>query len=175
MVWGRGAACCAPTFVFCASCPNYPGASCLQLRAPRTHLFGRVRSARMMLSRFGEIARLCWMSIPTHFPHVRIDAFVVMPDHVHGILVLGARYPHACAVGRISAGSLGVVVRSFKSAVASRINVLRGAGVGGIWQRNYFDQVVRNVDDLNRVRQYIRDNPARWGRNRTSEMFGGPL
>src|SRR5467141_1423347 len=166
MVWGRGAACCAPTFVFCASCPNYPGASCLQLRAPRTHvtrdnarcpppnrlraatlrtknirmdtpwhprvsmhrrslrlrshdysspgayfvticasshLFGRVRSARMMLSRFGEIARLCWMSIPRHFPHVRIDAFVVMPDHVHGILVLGARYPHACAVGRISA------------------------------------------------------------------------
>jgi len=237
MVWGRGAACCAPTFVFCASCP-YPGASCLQLRAaqnpcharkcsvsppnrlraatPRTknirmetpwhprvsmhrrslrlrghdysspgayfvticassHLFGRVRSARMMLSRFGEIARLCWMSIPRHFPHVRIDAFVVMPDHMHGILVLGARYPRACAVGRISAGSLGVVVRSFKSAVASRINVLRGAGVGGIWQRNYFDQVVRNVDDLNRVRQYIRDNPARWGRNRTSEMFGGPL
>jgi len=143
-----------------------PGAYFVTICAS-SHLFGRVRTAEMILSRFGEIARQCWMSIPNHFPHVRIDAFVVMPDHVHGILLLGARYPRTAAIGRIGPGSLGAVVRSFKSAVASRINALRGARVGGIWQRNYFDQVVRNLDDLNRVRRYIRDNPAGWERNRT--------
>ncbi len=145
-----------------------PGAYFVTICAS-SHLFGRVRTADMILSRFGEIARQCWTSIPNHFPHVRIDAFVVMPDHVHGILLLGARYPRTCAIGRISPGSLDAVVRSFKSAVASRINALRGAGVGGIWQRNYFDQVVRNLDDLNRVRRYIRENPARWQRNRSDQ------
>ena len=235
MVWGRGAACCAPTFIPAAfltqlqvafipaaSCPRsrvapnhitrkngrYPRqigyapppgdhsmsgwkdrgipasactggrSGCVAMTIPvlaRTSLpsvraltfFGRVRTAEMILNRFGEIARQCWTSIPSHFPHVRIDAFVVMPDHVHGILLFGARYPRTAAIGRIGPGSLGAVVRSFTSAVASRINALRGARVGGIWQRNYFDQVIRNRDDLNRVRRYIRDNPARWERNRT--------
>jgi len=124
----------------------------------------------MVLSPFGDIARECWMSIPKHFPHVRLDAFVVMPDHVHGIVFLGDFCPRTHAIGRISPGSLGVVVRSFKSAVASRINALRGARVGRIWQRNYFDQIIPDRDDLNRVRRYIRDNPARWERNRTLKM-----
>jgi REP element-mobilizing transposase RayT len=121
----------------------------------------------MILSRCGEIARGCWLSIPDHFPHVGIDAFVVMPDHIHGILVLrdhGSRIP---AVGRISAGSLGTIVRSFKSAVATRTNQLGGTRNGGVWQRNYFDRIIRTQADLERVRQYIRDNPARWFRRRS--------
>jgi REP element-mobilizing transposase RayT len=91
-----------------------------------------------------------------------------MPDHVHGILFIADRRLRHQAVGQISAGSLGAIVRSFKAAVASRINCLRGARVGGVWQRNYFDQIIRNRRDLNRIRQYIRDNPARWDRNRTT-------
>jgi len=148
-----------------------PGAYFVTICAS-SHLFGRVRTGEMLLSRFGEIARQCWVSIPNHFLHVRIDAFVVMPDHVHGILLLGARYPRTDAIGRIAPGSLGAVIRSFKSAVASQINALRGAGVGRIWQRNYFDQVVRNGDHLNRVRRYIRDNPASWERNRSVNLLG---
>ena len=133
-----------------------------------SHLFGRVRTSELIVSRLGEIARECWTSIPNHFPHVRIDAFVVMPDHIHGILFLGSRHSHTRAIGRIRPGSLGAVVRSFKSAVAARINALRGARVGGVWQRNYFDQIIRNRADLTRVRRYIFDNPARWDRNRTT-------
>jgi len=132
-----------------------------------SHLFGRVRAGEMIPNRSGEIARECWTSIPKHFTYVRIDAFVVMPDHVHGILILRDRYPRTHAIGRISPGSLGAVVRSFKSAVASRINSLRGARIGGIWQRNYFDEIICSRDDLDRVRRYIRDNAARWERNRT--------
>ena len=146
-----------------------PGAYFVTICAS-SHLFGRVRTGEMILSRFGKIALECWMGIPNHSPHVRIDAFVAMPDHVHGIVFLGDFCPRTHAIGRISPGSLGVVVRSFKSAVASRINALRGARVGGIWQRNYFDRIIRSHDDLDRVRRYIRDNPAQWERNRTVYM-----
>ncbi len=148
-----------------------PGAYFVTICAA-SHVFGRVRAGEMILSRFGEIAREFCTSIPNHFPHVRIDAFVVMPDHVHGILFLGNRYPRTSAIGRISPGSLGTVVRSFKSAVASRINALRGARIGGIWQRNYFDQIISTREELDRVRRYIRDNPARWERNRAVKMQG---
>src|SRR6266550_2577037 len=97
------------------------------------------------------------------------DGKTVASPRQHAPAVAQVARPRLCtaAIGRIGPGSLGAVVRSFKSAVASRINALRGARVGGIWQRNYFDQVVRNLHDLNRVRRYIRDNPAGWERNRT--------
>jgi len=127
----------------------------------------------MILSQFGEIARDCWTSIPNHFPQVRIDAFVVMPDHVHGILVLRDSETRVSAIGRMRPGSLGTVVRSFKSAVACRVNSLRGIRIGGIWQRNYFDQIIRSRDELSHVRWYIRDNPGRWVRNRVVEIERG--
>ena len=146
-----------------------PGAYFITICAT-THLFGRVRAGETVQSRFGEIACECWKSIPDHFPHVRIDTFVVMPDHVHGILFLSDDDSRLSAVGRISAGSLGTVVRSFKSVVAARVNQLRGARFGGIWQRNFFDQIIRSDADLARARQYIRDNPGRWDRRRPSKM-----
>jgi putative transposase len=140
-----------------------PGAYFVTICAT-THLFGRVRSGEMILSRFGDIARECWTHIPDHFLHVRTDAFVVMPDHVHGILLLRDHERRISAVGCIRAGSLGAIVRSFKSVVAARVKQLRGGGVGAIWQRNYFDRIIRTAADLDRVRRYIMNNPARWSR-----------
>jgi putative transposase len=145
-----------------------PGAYFVTVCA-RTHLFGRVQAGEVSLSCWGEISSHCWTELPSHFPHVRIDVFRVMPDHVHGILILLRRESSATAVGRISPGSLGAIIRSFKSAVAFRINALRGVHVGGIWQRNYFDEIIRNHDELERVRSYVRNNPARWNRNRTGK------
>lgn len=134
-----------------------------------SHLFGRVRRGEMILSRFGKIAVECWTDLPNHFSHVRLDAFVIMPDHMHGILVLDRRSGRAPAIGRIGAGSLGAVVRSFKSAVTARINSEFGARRGGIWQRNYFDQIIRSHSDLDRVRRYVRDNPVRWDLKRRTK------
>jgi putative transposase len=137
-----------------------------------THLFGRVEGDVVSLSRWGEIARECWTSIPMHFPHVRLDSFVVMPDHIHGILLLGDRQIRIAAIGRMSAGSLGAVVRSFKAAVANRVSELRGQQNWCMWQRNYFDRIIPNPYDLARARRYIRDNPARWDRNRDKKRVG---
>ena len=131
-----------------------------------THLFGRVRGEEMVLSPIGVIARECWEEIPNHFEQVRLDTYVVMPDHVHGILVFRDDPGRTPAVGRVCSGSLGAVVRSFKSAVAARVHAVRGSRDHPVWQRNYFDRIIRDTSDLERVRQYIRENPARWVRNR---------
>ena len=138
-----------------------------------SHLFGRVRNGGMVLSPFGEIARECWANLPNHFPHVHADEFVVMPDHVHGILFFDPRPARAHAIRRISPGSLGAVVRSFKSAVAARINSIGRRRMSGIWQRNYFDRIIRSRADLDCVRRYVRDNPMRWELNRATRMTQG--
>ena len=135
-----------------------------------SHLFGRVRNGGMILSQYGEIARDCWANLPNHFSHVRIDEFVVMPDHFHGILFFDPRPARAHAIGRIRPGSLGVVVRSFKSAVTARINSTGSRHMREIWQRNYYDRIIRSRADLDRVRRYVRNNPARWELNHARRM-----
>lgn len=98
----------------------------------------------------------CWSDIPNHFPAAALDSFVIMPNHVHGILLFtedvgAAACPAQCGRAR----TLQTVVGSFKSAVSRQIGV-------SIWQRNYWERVIRNEDELNRIRTYIDKNPARW-------------
>ena len=137
-------------------------------------LLGQVVDGEMQLSEWGQIARDCWQAIPAHFPHVELDAWTIMPNHVHGIIVIteqavGAQ--HASTAGLCSAalprtnvqpGSLGAIIRSFKSAVTRRINQLRDRPGAPFWQRNYWEHVIRNEESLKRIRDYIETNPARW-------------
>lgn len=95
----------------------------------------------------GDLVKSCWFAIPRHFPHVTLDAFVLMPDHLHGILV----FDDPVGAGYIP--PLHVVVGTFKAAVSRRLGF-------SIWQRNYYEHIVRNEDDLNRIRHYIDDNPT---------------
>ncbi|MDP2660314.1 MAG: transposase [Dehalococcoidia bacterium] len=116
-----------------------------------------------------------WEELPAHFSHVRTDAFVVMPNHVHGVLFITGRRarhasplperpPHPPGTGGPgpAAGSLGVIVGSFKSAVARRINGLLATPGAQIWQRNYYEHVFRDEEKLNVIRRYIEENPLRW-------------
>ncbi|MCZ7542020.1 MAG: transposase [Anaerolineae bacterium] len=135
----------------------------------RTCLFGEVVDSAMQLSGFGEIVQDCWFDIPAHFPYVELDAFVVMPNHVHGVIVIVDEEGRGkvCTAptsgfGRSVAGSLSAIVGSFKSAVTKQINEIRKTPRMTIWQRGYYDHVIRDEEDLNRIRQYIVDNPAHW-------------
>ncbi len=129
------------------------------------------------------IAEGCWLEIPDHFTTVELDEWVVMPNHLHGILAivddgrgtacrtpsgidrrgdrLGRPYtpnrPHGPAPG-----SIGAIVGQFKSIATKRINAFRGIPGALVWQRNYYEHVIRNEDELNRLRQYILDNPVQW-------------
>jgi REP-associated tyrosine transposase len=141
--------------------------------------FSRASGSAVRLNVAGRIVETCWLAIPDHFPSVQLDAFVIMPDHVHGILAIregrdtsnvGAQHaaplplpvrPTNGCCGGVAPGSLGAIVRSFKSAVSKRVNELRRTPGAPVWQRNYFDRIIRDNGELNRVRWYIRTNPSR--------------
>lgn len=161
----------------------------------RGHLFGRVvaagpggastppdpREPFMELNDHGRIVQECWDAIPAHFPGVFTDAFQIMPNHVHGVVVIGDAMGTDGAVGDPSGRggastlhimdgrprgakprSLSAIVGSFKSAATKRINLLRGTPGAPVWQHNYHDRIIRDAGEHERIAQYIFDNPANW-------------
>jgi len=155
-----------------------PGAYFVTVCARRgTCPFGRTVGGRMHLSTWGEIVRQCWTAIPEHFPHTRLDAFCVMPNHLHGITWIvrarravplrdGSVAGRQREFGRPVPGSLPTIVRSFKAAMSRRANRLAGAGGVFAWQRNYWEHVIRDEESLLRIRRYIAGNPLRWDLDR---------
>jgi REP element-mobilizing transposase RayT len=145
-------------------------------------VFGGIVEVEMHLSPIGEIACEYWMAIPQHSqPNVKIDTFIVMPNHVHGIIVIGGgEVIRTDVVGRdvacnvstdppmstISppAGSLGAIVRSYKSAVTRWTRMNGYAGFA--WQERYYDHLIRSERTLEKIRGYIVANPARWDPNK---------
>ena len=122
----------------------------------------------MRLNEFGEMVKRSWDDLVSHYHRVTLDAFVVMPNHVHGIIVLdqedvGAGFnPAPTDHGFTKRHGLGEIVRGFKTFSARRINQTRATPGTAVWQRNYYEHVIRNEPALNRIRQYIVDNPAKW-------------
>jgi len=134
----------------------------------RECLFGEIIDGEMNLNDFGKIADECWRSIPDHFPFVELGAHIIMPNHMHGVIVIhdmgrGAALlrpydnPHKI---NVKPGSLGAIVRSYKSAVSYRINKEHNAT--GIWQRNYYEHIVGNDHEMDNIWRYIESNAARW-------------
>ena len=142
----------------------------------RLALFGESVDAEVRLNDAGEMAHSVWQTMPQRFPFVEMDAFVVMPDHVHGIVVIrgdGAQAPigDACAPDSADAAptarALGDVVGAYKSlTTAAYIRGVHNAGWPPfrrrLWQRNFYERVVRDEYEMNELRAYIRDNPLRW-------------
>ena len=131
----------------------------------RELLLGEIVNGTMRVNPFGEIANACWDDLPRHYPYVKLDTFVVMPNHVHAIIgladdaIAGADFNPAPAGTR---HGLAEIVRAFKTFSARRINILRNTLGTPVWQRNYYEHVVRDETDLNNIRQYVINNPVKW-------------
>ncbi len=133
-------------------------------------LFGTIVNGQVVLSEAGKIAEACWRDIPVHFPRVALDEFVIMPNHVHGILRLkGLGQPSPSPqFGKPQADSLGTVVGAYKAAVTREKNrrglkfQTRSAGASAIWHRNYWDVIIRDEKALSGIRNYIRFNPRNY-------------
>ncbi len=126
----------------------------------------------------GAVADACWRAIPGHYPNVRLDEFVIMPNHVHGVIVIadnnvGAIHEspqnigaHIQVAGRDlplqNMANVSKIIGRFKMNAAKQINILRGTPGVPVWQRNYYEHIVRDDDALRRIRQYVRNNPAQW-------------
>lgn len=124
--------------------------------------FGKIREGIMDLSVMGHIAQECWQAIPAHQPHVSLDAYVIMPDHMHGIVIIGTvTHRHGPSrFGPLRHGSLASIVHGYKSACTKRIRDMGHPAFA--WQPRYHDRIVRDDDALRRIRRYIIDNPRRW-------------
>lgn len=176
----------------------------------RAPLFGRVVDGCMRLNASGEIVHEEWFKTAELRPYVRLDndGFVIMPNHVHGIIwivgddaIVGAQrrcaptirttptfpaptiptvpmlrapvirttptggVPETAAPTRpnVVSGSIGAIVRAFKSATTRRIHALHATPGEPVWQRNYYEHIIRHEDALRRITQYIQTNPERWG------------
>src|SRR3990170_4846715 len=150
----------------------------------RECVFGEVVQGRMISNGPGQMVESVWHQLPQHYPGVEVDAFVVMPNHVHGIIILAGAGPRACpddpgrpqgegqpqGVAPTKSLSLPHVVHRFKSLTTARyrIGVLQNGWrpfPGRLWQRNYHEHIIRNEEELNHIRQYIIDNPSHWERD----------
>ena len=142
-------------------------------------LFGEIVRDEVRLNQYGQIVSDEWIRTAQIHTFVELDAYIVMPDHFHGIIIIKdtgtgrgsqanafewcrGRAPTAERFGRPVAGSLPTIIRSFKSAVTRRINTLRGTPGNPVWQRGYYEHVIRYNEKINLVREYILNNPLRW-------------
>ncbi|RIY36850.1 hypothetical protein CKY20_04795 [Capnocytophaga canis] len=147
----------------------------------RAHYFGEIINEEMQLNEIGEIAQKCWRDIPNHFKNVLLHTFVVMPNHIHGIIEIvtpvGANQhlldnetanqhlPDDNRAKDISplrgtSNTIGSIVRGFKIGVTKWVR--SNTNIHQIWQRNYYEHIIRNEASYFRIHEYIENNPAKW-------------
>lgn len=161
---------------------NMPGAYfvtiCTHHHKP---LFGQVVDGEMRLNQAGRVANDQWSRLGVRFNHIELSEFVIMPNHMHGILILieGCRgaggdlespssnhaplRPYGGAP--IIPGSLGAIVRTYKASVTNRLHAKNINLRNPVWQRNYYEHIIRNEDDLRMITEYIANNPLNWGQD----------
>ena len=200
--------------------PDYdyssPGAYFVTIcTAKRKSIFGEIIGNELKINEMGNIAYNCWLNITDHFLNTELDEFIIMPNHIHGIIMIKPRRgmastcpsqentpdprrgmastcpsqentpdprrgmastcpsgspvskglpvsnPYGRKFGKPQTGSLGIIIANFKSIVTKRIWELT-ASKTPIWQRNFYEHIIRSERDLNAIREYIRDNQAKW-------------
>jgi REP element-mobilizing transposase RayT len=140
----------------------------------RKSLFGEIKDERINLSNVGIIAKKFWEEIPKHFTNVALDEYVVMPNHIHGIIIIANNNKNAqCRGVQLNAptkgyfshisprgNTLSVIIRTYKGAVTRwcKNNNIRYFK----WQRNYYEHIVRNEKELNKIREYLHNNSLQW-------------
>jgi REP element-mobilizing transposase RayT len=154
-----------------------PGAYFVTICTPhRECVFGEVVEGKVVLSTYGKIVEDEWYRTKQLRQGVDLDAFIVMPNHFHAIITLTgsplfanrrgtmhrAPTPKLEQFSRPTSNSIPTIIRGIKSSVTQRINALRGDPGQPVWQRNYYEHVIRNEIDLEETREYIQNNPLKW-------------
>jgi len=142
----------------------------------RCSTLGMICDGRVNLSPLGKLTETFWKSIPEHSPHVDLNLHVVMPNHFHALVAIDSKADPSESKrrpGELRSGSLGAIVGSFKAAVT---RTGRSEGIVGkdpVWQRGFWEHIVRGPQSLERIQRYIVENPARWPCDRENLNRGG--
>ncbi|MBP9023736.1 MAG: hypothetical protein KBH06_11095 [Spirochaetes bacterium] len=168
----------------------------------RECVFGNKANGKMILSDIGKTAENCWCEIPRHFPFVKLDEYVIMPNHIHGIIII--EKPMICNVSIKPVDIMGIPVETqdfaslptqqsdatkqsnepssnFGPQSKNIASIIRGFKIGVTkyavnnnipfkWQSRYYDHIIRDENDLNRIRKYIIDNPSNWEMDEYTEV-----
>ncbi|TCN65405.1 transposase [Acetobacteroides hydrogenigenes] len=147
----------------------------------RACLFGHIENAEMILNDSGRTAQQCWLDIPNHYPNVVLHEYVIMPNHVHGIVQIvddgGYGECRGVCKGEIffapavdptdeqmvirgTSRTIGSMLRGFKIGVTKWMR--QNTNVQNIWQRNYYEHIIRNEQSYQNIAEYIVDNPVKW-------------
>ena len=154
------------------------------------HFFGEVRDGEMIVNNLGCIAKQSWLDLPNHYSGIELDEFVIMPNHFHSVvfingsvetksksnpnMMLGAGLSPAPAKDSGFASrtqylskpiSLSEIIRAFKSFSSREINKHCNSSGRKIWHRDFYDRIIRNAEELDRIRLYICFNPVRFHPN----------
>ena len=132
----------------------------------RSEYFGEILNYDIILSDVGKIVEKFWREIPSHYTHVEIDEFVVMPNHLHGIIVIKTTDEADMAAGGHRYTNLSTIVGSFKNITSKLIH--KSGCLEFAWQKSFYDHVIRKDESLDEIRSYIRNNPLKWELDRNN-------
>ena len=159
---------------------------CAHDRFENRNIFGEIRHGDIIKNCWADIIESCWRELPNHYPHISLDEFVVMPDHIHGIVwindvgngmnvgngfkpFLTKPFP----TGKLNHG-LAEIIRGLKTFSSRRINEIN-RNEKFQWQKSFYDHIIRDDKSLVGIREYIRNNPAKWGldhdRNESNDIL----
>ena len=143
----------------------------------RECLFGDIADSEVRLNQYGSVVQECWEGLLSHYPHVYLNEFMIMPNHVHGIILLsppdvdvGAGSPRPNGAGQPCPytemrHALGQIVAYLKYQSAKCINALRETPGYPVWQRNYYEHIIRNGKSFEAIQAYITANPLYWAKD----------
>ncbi|MEX2160665.1 MAG: transposase [Anaerolineales bacterium] len=123
--------------------------------------FGAVVEGQMRLNAAGKLVNQAWRGLPNHYMGLRLDEFVVMPNHFHAIAILAGSDRLENLSLRKRHG-LSEIIRGFKTWSARRVNEFEGRSGNALWQRSFYDHIIRDEMDLQHIRDYIVNNPLKW-------------
>jgi len=119
----------------------------------RECLLGEIQEENILLNRYGEVVNFNWFNLTRVYSNIELDSFVIMPNHIHGIFIIKNQNQRH---------GLSEIVRGFKTFSARRINQLRSVSAIPLWQRGYYEHIIRNETTLYKIQEYIINNPSKW-------------
>lgn len=138
----------------------------------RICLFGDVINGTMVLNKYGKIVEKCWFDLPNHYNNVKLNEYIIMPNHFHGIIsMVGVGFKPTPTmdehIGKCH--GLSEIVRALKTFSARQINEIKNSPGVPVWQRNYYEHIIRDDDSYYRISAYIKNNPVNWEKDDYNE------